>query len=221
MNTGIMIVDDHPLVREGLITLISNQRDFSLSGEASGVAEAREVVRKTHPDVVIVDLTLKDGNGITLIKELKEQYEGIKVLALSMHDETVFAERALRAGASGYVSKHEASRTIIQAIRTVLEGKLYLSERMMNRVLSRAVGSKQPQSQGQRSPVERLSNREIEIFEMIGRGLTSRQIAQQLDLSQRTVDTHRENIKDKLELTNAVELTKHAVQWVLESHAPD
>lgn len=218
MNTGIMIVDDHPLVREGLITLISNQRDFCLSGEASGIAEARELVRETHPDVVIVDLTLKDGNGITLIKELKEQYEGIKVLALSMHDETVFAERALRAGASGYVSKHEASRTIIQAIRTVLDDKLYLSERMMNRVLSRAVGSKQPQPQEQRSPVERLSNREIEIFEMIGHGLTSRQIAQQLDLSQRTVDTHRENIKDKLELKNAVELTKHAVQWVLENH---
>lgn len=221
MNTGIMIVDDHPLVREGLITLISNQRDFSLSGEASGIAEARELVRQTHPDVVIVDLTLKDGNGITLIKELKEQYEGIKVLALSMHDETVFAERALRAGASGYVSKHEASRTIIQAIRTVLDDKLYLSERMMNRVLSRAVASKQRQPEEQHSPVERLSNREIEIFEMIGRGMTSRQIAQQLDLSQRTVDTHRENIKDKLELKNAVELTKHAVQWVLESPSPD
>lgn len=211
-------MDDHPLVREGLITLISNQRDFSLSGEASGIAEARELVRQTHPDVVIIDLTLKDGNGITLIKELKEQYEGLKVLALSMHDETVFAERALRAGASGYVSKHEASRTIIQAIRTVLDDKLYLSERMMNRVLSRAVGSKQQQPQEHPSPVERLSNREIEIFEMIGRGLTSRQIAQQLDLSQRTVDTHRENIKDKLELKNAVELTKHAVQWVLENH---
>lgn len=215
MNRSILIVDDHPLVREGLITLISNQRDFSLSGEASGIAEARELMRKTQPDVVIVDLTLKDGNGITLIKELKEQYEGVKVLALSMHDETIFAERALRAGASGYVSKHEASRTIIHAIRTVLEDKLYLSERMMDRVLARAVGSKQ---QPQRSPVEQLSNREIEIFEMIGRGLTSRQIAQQLDLSQRTVDTHRENIKDKLELKNAVELTKHAVQWVLENH---
>ena len=215
MSTGILIVDDHPLVREGLITLISNQRDFSLSGEASGIAEARELVRQTRPNVVIVDLTLKDGNGITLIKELKEQYEGVKVLALSMHDETVFAERALQAGASGYVSKHEASRTIVQAIRTVLQDKLYLSERMMNRVLSRAIGSKK---QPLRSPVERLSNREIEIFEMIGRGLTSRQIAQQLDLSQRTVDTHRENIKEKLELKNAVELTRHAVQWVLENH---
>jgi DNA-binding NarL/FixJ family response regulator len=116
------------------------------------------------------------------------------------------------------VNLYQYSRTIIQAIRTVLDDKLYLSERMMNRVLSRAVGSKQRQPQEQRSPVERLSNREIEIFEMIGRGLTSRQIAQQLDLSQRTVDTHRENIKDKLELKNAVELTKHAVQWVLENH---
>lgn len=215
MSTGIIIVDDHPLVREGLITLLSHQSDFRLCGEASGIAEARQLARQTRPDVAIVDLTLKDGNGIALIKELKEQYQGLKVLALSMHDETVFAERALRAGASGYVSKHEASRSIIQAIRTVLEDKLYLSERMTNRVLSRAVGSKQ---QSEPSPVERLSNREIEIFEMIGRGLTSRQIAHELHLSQRTVDTHRENIKDKLELKNAVELTKHAVQWVLENH---
>ena len=215
MSTEIMIVDDHPLVREGLITLISHQPDFRLCGEASGIAEARQLARQTHPDVAIIDLTLKDGNGIALIKELKEQYAGLKVLALSMHDETVFAERALRAGASGYVSKHEASRSIIQAIRTVLQDKLFLSERMTNRVLTRAVGANR---QSQPSAIERLSNREIEIFEMIGRGLTSRQIAQELHLSQRTVDTHRENIKEKLDLKNAVELTKHAVQWVLENH---
>lgn len=215
MKTGILIVDDHPLVRQGLITLISNQRDFNLCGEASGIAEARELARATRPKVAIVDLTLKDGNGISLIKELKEQYDDMKVLALSMHDETVFAERALRAGAVGYVSKHEASRTIIHAIRTVLEGDLYLSERMTNRMLARAVGSKKRQDV--RSPIEQLSDREIEIFEMIGRGLTSREIADQLYLSQRTVDTHRENIKLKLDLKNAVELTKHAVQWVLEN----
>lgn len=215
MATGVLIVDDHPLVREGLITLLSKQRDMSVCGEASGIAEARELARATKPSVTIVDLTLKDGNGISLIKELAEQYDDMKVLALSMHDETLFAERALRAGAAGYVNKHDASRTIIHAIRTVLEGRLYLSERMTNRMLTRSVGAKK-QSEAC-SSVARLSDRELEIFEMIGRGLTSREIADKLDVSQRTVDTHRENIKQKLELKNAVELTKHAVQWVLEN----
>lgn len=215
MASNVLIVDDHPLVREGLITLLSKQHDFSVCGEASGIAEARELARATKPCVAIVDLTLKDGNGISLIKELVEQYEGLKVLALSMHDETLFAERALRAGAAGYVNKHDASRTIIRAIRTVLDGRLYLSEQMTNRMLARSVGSKKHSESG--SPVARLSDREVEIFEMIGRGLTSREIADQLDVSQRTIDTHRENIKQKLEIKNAVELTKHAVQWVLEN----
>lgn len=215
MPTSIIIVDDHPLVREGLATLLSKQRDFDLCGEASGIAEARELARETRPSVAIVDLTLNDGNGISLIKELVEQYRDMKVLALSMHDETLFAERALSAGAVGYVSKRDASRTIIHAIRAVLDGGLYLSEGMTNRVLTRSVGSRR-QDDGC-SPIERLSNREIEIFEMIGRGLTSREIAEKLDVSQRTIDTHRENIKQKLEIKNAVELTKHAVHWVLDN----
>lgn len=215
MASNVLIVDDHPLVREGLITLLSKQHDFSVCGEASGIAEARELARATKPCVAIVDLTLKDGNGISLIKELVEQYAGLKVLALSMHDETLFAERALRAGAAGYVNKHDASRTIIHAIRTVLDGRLYLSEQMTNRMLARSVGSKKHSESA--SPVARLSDREVEIFEMIGRGLTSREIADQLDVSQRTIDTHRENIKQKLEIKNAVELTRHAVQWALEN----
>ena len=215
MATAILIVDDHPLVREGLITLISKQSDFSVAGEASGIAEARELARATNPRIAIVDLTLKDGNGISLIKELVEQYREIKVLALSMHDEMLFAERALRAGAVGYVSKHDASRTIIHALRAVLDGGLYLSERMTTRMLAQSV--RRQKSVEPSSPVERLSDRELEIFEMIGRGLTSRQIADELDVSQRTIDTHRENIKQKLDLKNAVELTKHAVQWMLEN----
>jgi DNA-binding NarL/FixJ family response regulator len=215
MPTEILIVDDHPLVREGLTALISKQRDFSLCGEASGIAEARELARATKPNVAIVDLKLNDGNGIALIKELAERYADMKVLALSMHDETLFAERALRAGAAGYVSKHDAGRTIIHAIRTVLEGGVYLSERMANRMITRSVGlNKQPKTS---SPLEQLSDRELEIFEMIGDGLTSREIAEELDVSQRTIDTHRENIKQKLNLKNAVELMKHAVQWVLEN----
>jgi DNA-binding NarL/FixJ family response regulator len=215
MTIRILIVDDHPLLRQGLIGLISTQPDFEVCGEASGVAEARQMAASARPDVAIVDLTLKDGNGIELIKEFTEQYPHLKILVVSMHDELLFAERALRAGAVGYVSKHEAIRTIVQAVRTVLGGKLYLSQTMTERMVNMAVGAK---SDGARSPMERLTDREIEIFEMIGQGLTSRQIARHLELSPKTVETHREHIKEKLELKNATELTKHAVQWVLENH---
>lgn len=215
MTIRILIVDDHPLLRQGLIGLISTQPDFEVCGEASGVAEARQIAATARPDVAIVDLTLKDGNGIELIKEFREQYPQLKILVVSMHDELLFAERALRAGAVGYVSKHEAIRTIVQAVRTVLGGKLYLSQTMTERMVNMAVGAK---SNGARSPMERLTDREIEIFEMIGQGLTSRQIARHLELSPKTVETHREHIKEKLELKNATELTKHAVQWVLENH---
>jgi len=211
----ILIVDDHPLVREGLIGLISAQPDFEICGEASGVAEARELVELNAPDVAIIDLTLQDGNGIELIKELKEKWAALKLLVLSMHEESLFAERALRAGAAGYVHKHEASRTIVQAVRTVLEGRLYLSQRLTQRMLKRAV---RPGGDTDRSPIERLSDREMEVFELLGDGLTSRQIATRLQLSPKTVETHREHIKDKLELKNSTELTKHAVQWVLERH---
>jgi DNA-binding NarL/FixJ family response regulator len=213
MATRILIVDDHPLVRQGLIGLISTQPDFEVCGEASGIAEARELVDAIKPEVVIVDLTLKDGNGIELIKALKERHSEIKLLVISMHDESLFAERALRAGAAGYVSKHEAIRTVVHAVRTVLAGRLYLSPSLTERMVHLAVGAR---VDGASSPLDRLTNREIEVFEMIGRGLTSREIAQQLNLSPKTVETHREHVKEKLELKNAAELTKHAVQWVLE-----
>jgi DNA-binding NarL/FixJ family response regulator len=211
----ILIVDDHPLVRQGLIGLLSAERDFEVCGEASGAAEARQLAALTRPDVAIIDLSLPDGNGIELIKELHAQSEHTKFLVLTMHDESLFAERALRAGAVGYVSKHDASRTIIKAVRTVLEGRLYLSQHMTERMVQRAVGAG---GDAGRSPIERLTDREIEVFEMIGHGLTIRQIAQQLALSPKTVETHREHLKEKLGLKNSTELTKHAVQWVLENH---
>ncbi len=213
MAVRILIVDDHPLVRQGLIGLLSAERDFEVCGEASGAAEARQLVARANPDVAIVDLSLKDGNGIELTKELHAQAKKLKLLVLTMHDESLFAERALRAGAVGYVSKHEASRTIIQAVRTVLEGKLYLSQRMTEQMVQRAIGAGDV-----RSPIERLTDREIQVFELIGQGLTIRQIARRLDLSPKTVETHRDHLKEKLGLKNSNELTKHAVQWVLEVH---
>ena len=214
MRKQIMIVDDHPLVREGVVGLLSAQPDLEICGEASRVSEALELAEAKRPDVAIVDLTLKDGNGIALIKTLKERYADMKMLVLSMHDETLFAERALRAGAVGYISKDKVSRTIVQAVRAVLAGKVYLSHRMTQHMMQRFVG---PGSKTSQSPIERLTDREVEIFELIGQGLTTRRIATCLDLSPKTVETHREHIKEKLELNNTVELTTHAVQWVLEN----
>ena len=214
MPVQILIVDDHPLVRQGLIGLLSAERDFAICGEASGVAEARQLAAKTEPDVAIIDLTLKDGNGIELIKELHARSSKTKLLALTMHDESLFAERALRAGAVGYVSKDQASRTIIKAVRTVLAGSHYLSPSLTERMVQRAVRGDEHAG----SPMERLTDREIEIFELIGQGLASRQIARRLNLSPKTVDTHREHLKEKLSLKSSNELTMHAVKWVLENH---
>jgi DNA-binding NarL/FixJ family response regulator len=211
--TRVLIVDDHPLVRQGLIGLIAPHRDFEICGEASGIKEAQVVAATARADVAIIDLTLEDGNGIELIKQFKEKYPEMKLLVVSMHEESLFAERALRAGASGYVSKREAIRTIVQAVRTVLAGKVYLSQTMTERVVQWAVDAKAEHS---RAPLERLTDREIEIFEMIGRGLTSQEIARKLQLSPKTVATYREHVKEKLELKNGAELTRHAVQWVLD-----
>lgn len=212
--TRIVIVDDHPLVREGLCGLLASQTDFVVCGEASGAAEARRVVAETKPDVAIIDLTLADGSGLELVKEFKARYGDVKLLVLSMHDESLYAERVLRAGAVGYVSKHEASRTIVQAVRTILSGKLYLSPNMTELVVQRAFVSGADPA---RTPVERLTEREREVFELIGQGLGSRQIAVKLGISPKTIETHREHIKEKLELATSTELTKYAVQWVLES----
>jgi DNA-binding NarL/FixJ family response regulator len=210
----ILIVDDHPLVREGLIGLIGSQSDFQVCGEAAGMDDARRLVESARPDVAIIDLTLSDGSGIELIKEFKERRADLKLLVLSMHEESLFAERALRAGAVGYVHKHEASRTIVQAVRTILAGKLYLSPNMTELVVQRAFITGEDRN---RPAVDRLTEREREVFELIGQGLSSRQIAVKLEVSPKTVETHREHIKEKLELATGTELTRYAVQWVLEN----
>jgi DNA-binding NarL/FixJ family response regulator len=215
MSIRILIVDDHPLVRQGLIGLISTEPDLVICGEASGATEAQHLAETMRPEVAIIDLTLGEGSGIALIKEFKERYPSMKLLVLSMHDELLFAERALRAGAVGYVSKDKVSRTIVYAIRAVLADRIYLSQRMTQRMMHRAVGARADAGQ---SPFDRLTDREIEVFEMIGQGLTTRGIATRLELSPKTVETHREHIKDKLEIKNTAELTQHAVQWVLENH---
>jgi DNA-binding NarL/FixJ family response regulator len=213
-NIRILIVDDHPIVRQGLAMLIRRERDLCAFTEAEGVSQAITSFRETQPDLVIVDVSLQNGSGIELCKELVALQPDVKILVCSMHDETLFAERALRAGAKGYINKEEASEQLVAAIRRVLEGRVYLSERMTDRMLSRKLTNGRENSE--KSSIELLSDRELEVFEQIGHGVTTRQIAEKLHLSPKTVETYRENIKVKLNLSNSAELSRHAVQWVLE-----
>ena len=209
----ILIVDDHPIVRRGLRELVADEPDLEVCGEAEDVAQALSQVAETRPDLVIVDLTLKNGHGLDLVQEIKARHGQVKMLVSSMHDESLFAERALRAGAAGYISKQEPPERMIDAMRRVLQGEIYLSSRMSTRLLHRLTTGEAIDE----DPVESLSDRELEVFEMIGQGLGTKQIAGKLDLSHKTIETHREKIKSKLNLKNSSELSRHATQWVLES----
>jgi DNA-binding NarL/FixJ family response regulator len=211
-KSRIMLVDDHPLVRRGLAEIISHEPDLEICGEAGDVQEALREVERAQPEMIVVDLTLKTGHGLELIEKLKDRNPHIKTLVSSMHDETLFAERVLRAGAMGYISKQEPPEMLLRAIRQVLRGEMYLSPRMTSRLLH---GVAKGRSTSQ-DPVEGFSNREIEVFEMIGQGQTIQQIAMRLHLSPKTVETHREKVKQKLNLKSSAELNRRAVQWVLE-----
>ncbi len=208
----ILVVDDHPIVRRGLRELVADEPDLEVCGEAEDVAQALDQVASTGPDLVIVDLTLKNGHGLDLVQEIKARHGRAKMLVSSMHDESLFAERALRAGAAGYISKQEPPEKMIDAVRRVLRGEIYLSSRMSTRLLHRLTTGEAIDE----DPVDGLSDRELEVFEMIGQGLGTKQIAGKLDLSHKTIETHREKIKAKLNLRNSSELSRHATQWVLE-----
>ncbi len=207
----VLLVDDHPIVRQGLAELIGQEADLSVCGEAQNASEALQAIAVSKPDIALVDVSLQDTGGIELIKMIKAGYAHVPVLVLSMHDETLYAERALRAGARGYVMKEEATERLLMAIRKVLSGQIYLSERMAGRLLSKFVDGA-PAGGG--SALERLTDRELEIFEFIGHGLSTRRIAEKLHLSIKTIESHREHIKDKLKLTSSQELMRHAMQWV-------
>ena len=207
----IVIVDDHPVVRLGLRQMLKREQDLEVCGEAEGAAEALSVIEETSPDVVVVDISLKSGSGLALVKQLAAADRSIRTLVSSMHDETLFAERALRAGAAGYINKEEAIDRMVEAIRRVRSGSIYLSQPMTDRILqSIACGD----LERGRAPLEQLSDRELEVFELIGQGLTTRATADHLGLSVKTVETYRENIKNKLNLDNNNELICRAAQWV-------
>lgn len=209
----ILIVDDHPIVREGLRARISSQSDMEVCGEAADVKEALAAVQKDHPDLVLADISLGDSNGLDLIQRLKADGRKIRMLVLSAHDDSLYAERALKAGAHGYISKSQAQSNILNAVRVVLDGGCYLSAEMNRRLLDRAVGG--ARASGSASLADQLSDRELQVFQMIGRGLNSKTIAADLHLSPHTIDRHREKIKIKLGLKNALELQRTALQWTL------
>lgn len=209
----IILVDDHPIVRFGLRQLIESEADLRVSGETDNPADALTMIDKLRPDLAVVDLSLNSGNGIELIKQIKARGDTPKILVVSMHDETTYAERAIRAGAMGYINKNDATKELVVAIRQVLADHIRLSPEMTGRMLGRAMGRKQDDSP-QDSILGGLSDRELEIFELMGRGLTAREIAESLFLSIKTVDTYRRHIKEKLKIETNTELTVFAANWV-------
>jgi DNA-binding NarL/FixJ family response regulator len=206
----ILIVDDHPMMRQGLVQLVNHERDLVACGEADNVAQALTAVEKLGPDMVLADISLPGRSGLDLIKDLQAQRPDLPVLVLSMHDESLYAERVLRAGGRGYIMKQEGGRKLMLAIRQVLNGGIYVSEKMSAKILEIFSGRK---AEAADSPMELLSDRELEVFTKVGQGLATRQIAQALGLSVKTVEVHRANIKRKLKLKTSAEVVRYAIRW--------
>lgn len=207
----ILIVDDHPMMREGLAQLIGNEAEMTVCGEAGDAREALEKIHATCPDLVLTDISLPGKSGLELIKDIQALHAGTAVLAISMHDEAFYAERVLRAGARGYIMKQEGGQKFLQAIRRVLEGQIFVSDKMSARILESLSGNLAENSD---SPVRRLSDREFEVFQLISQGLGTSDIATRLRLSVKTVEVHRANIKQKLNLSTATDLVRYAVRWL-------
>ncbi len=208
----VAIVDDHPLVREGLAARISAQPDMEVCGEAADIESALELVLTRRPHLVLVDIALRDGHGIDLIKRIAAAGVSTRMLVVSAYDESFFAERVLRAGALGYINKQELQGKVLDAIRTVLRGERYLSLAMAQRLIAQAIGSRVVQGEA-----EMLTDRELQIFQLIGRGKSTREIARDLCVSVHTIDSHREHIRAKLDLRSGTELIQRAVQWHIEN----
>jgi DNA-binding NarL/FixJ family response regulator len=208
-KSRILVVDDHPLFREGLRQMIERDPELTVCGEAADAAEAMKAIPQYNPDMVIVDISLGGTSGIDLIKTIKAEYDDLPLLVVSMHDESLYAERALRAGAMGYVMKHEPGKNVKAAIHKVLGGEIYLSEKMSSSVISKFMRGR-PEHPA--SPIETLSDRELEVFRMLGQGKGTRQIAQDINVTVATVNSFRNRIKEKLHLKTSTEVMLHAIQ---------
>jgi len=206
----VLVVDDHPIVRQGLSLLINREADLMVCGEAEDARMAMQAIITARPDILVVDISLNGPDGLDLLKDVRTRYPELPVLILSMHDESIYAERALRAGAQGYIMKQEASEKVLVALRRILNNEIYVSERIANRMLQRYIGSP---SDGRASSISDLTDRELEVFRLIGEGHSTRQIAEQLHISVKTVESYQAHIKEKLSLRSARELVQHAIQW--------
>ena len=209
-RTRILLVDDHPMVRERLAEVINREPDLVVCAEAEDRSQAIETIKARQPALVIVDITLRNSNGVELIKDIHSRWPGLLMLVVSMHDESLYAERVLRAGARGYITKQEATRSILRAIRRVLEGHIFLNENIASRILGRLTRS---ESGDAASAVDSLADRELQVFELTGRGLNTRQIAQQLHIGVKTVETYRHRIREKLKIEHARDLLQSAIAW--------
>ena len=207
----IFLVDDHPITRQGVVVLINQEPDLEVCGEADSAPKAFDLLQKSKADLAVVDISLKTTSGIELTKNLKVLLPDLPVLIMSMHDESLYAERALRAGAKGYVMKQEASDNILIAIRRILDGELYLSDKMKEKMLHRLVHNRKDEVV---FSIDTLSDREMEVFQLIGNGFSTRQIATKLNLSVKTIDSYREHLKLKLHIEKGADLVRHAIQWV-------
>jgi DNA-binding NarL/FixJ family response regulator len=216
-KSRVLVVEDHPVLCEGLRQLIDNQPDLACVGIASNTSDAKRLVEECKPDLMVLDFRLKGGDALDLIKTLRIEHPEVRVLVLSQYDELIFAERALRAGAFGYIMKENATDEILRALRKVLAGELYFSERVATAVVQRSLHERPIPS---REGVERLSDRELQVLELLGASYSAREIAEQFHLSRKTIDTHCENIKHKLGLHNAAELKRFAGRWALKNMTP-
>jgi DNA-binding NarL/FixJ family response regulator len=206
----ILIVDDHPMMRQGLAQLINNEPDLMVCSEASNAGQALDLAATSKPDLIIADISLPDKNGLELIKDVRALFPGLLILVVSMHDESLYAERVLRAGARGYLMKQEGGKKLMEAIRQILAGQIYVSEKMSANILEVFSGHRSREGS---SPLERLTDREFEVFQLVGDGKGTREIAVHLHLSVKTVEVHRANIKEKLHLKTATELVRYALRW--------
>jgi DNA-binding NarL/FixJ family response regulator len=211
----VLIVDDHPIVRQGLRSLVEQEVDLTVCGEAGSAAEALKVLTALKPDLLLVDISLKGPDGLELTKSVRALKPGLPILIVSMHDESLYAERVLRAGANGYIMKEEVAENVVGAARKVLAGDIYISDRMRQQILRGVAGQR---THPATSSIERLSDRELEVFRLIGQGHGTRQIAEDLHLSVKTIETYRAHIKEKMGLPNATSLVRQAVQWVEQQH---
>jgi DNA-binding NarL/FixJ family response regulator len=210
MRSRVLVVDDHPMTRYGIARLIEQEPDLVVCGEAENVSRGLAAVRELKPHVVLADLTMPDGEGLELIKNVRSLHPEVAVLVVSMHDEALYAERALRAGARGYIMKNEGGEKLVEAIRQVLQGKIYVSENMSGKVLEIFSGRRR---RADDTTIGKLTDREFEVFRLLGQGLTTREIGQQLRLSTKTVETHRLHVREKLGLKTGPALIKYAVRW--------